>query len=68
VEKLEWELDYNSVEAIAVIKAAIKWWRMHKPVGDSHKQHLANPKINVSGHHGDALAVAVAEYLKSQED
>ena len=48
-----------------VVKAAVRWFRMHKPLSMSHRDHLDSPKINTGGHEDGALAVAVAEYLKS---
>jgi|GEM_PF-3946432 hypothetical protein len=50
-----------------VIKSAIKWWRMHRPVGWDKKKHLQSPAVNISDHAGDGLAKAIATYYESLE-
>lgn len=46
--------------------AARNWWRMHRPLSFSHKQHLANPTVNLSYSHNHRLARAVAKTYASK--
>jgi len=46
-------------------RAALKWWKGHRPLGYSEAEHLANPQINLLDRHREgALAMAVAELVK----
>lgn len=47
-----------------VIKAALNWWKSHRPCDYSRKEHLDNPEINCMRGADHPLAVAVAAYVK----
>lgn len=50
-------------------QAARKWWEMHRPVGWTLEQHLANPTINTTASEADrALARAVAKAIFGDEE
>lgn len=46
--------------------AAEDWWRGHRPVGWSEKEHLLNPAINCCGSDEARLAHAVAEVVAGE--
>lgn len=43
-----------------VIKAAMNWWMMQRPLDWSEEQHLKHPTINIFGNQERALAEAIA--------
>jgi len=45
-----------------IIAAARTWWRGHRPVGWTLKEHLKNARVNVGSCVNWDLANAVAEY------
>lgn len=48
-------------------RAAVAWWRAHRPYGWDEARHLAHPTVGVRGTSVDhALAVAVADHLTVQ--
>lgn len=55
-------------EEQAVIDAACAWWRSHRPVAFTLKQHLDNPEINAGyTNYAAALARAVGRYTAASE-
>lgn len=51
---------------LRVLRAAVEWWKQHKPLTFSLEEHLRNPTINIPGYHHDAtLARAVAALVKT---
>ncbi len=46
-----------------VERAALAWWRGHRPVGWSLSMHLKCPLVNVLGGRDDRLAKAVLKLL-----
>lgn len=51
----------------AVLVAAAKWWRGHRPLSFTKKKHIESPMVNVTlseGEHAERLAQAVADWEK----
>lgn len=46
-----------------IIKAAINWWKMFRPVDWGEDMHVKNPRINMNSTSEMALGEAVAAYL-----
>lgn len=59
-ERLTEELRQERLGGGPVFRAAMEWWRMHRPVTWDVVQHLANPSINCVTPTEKALAEAVA--------
>lgn len=50
-----------------VEKAALAWWRSHRPVGWTLQEHLEHPKINAGYRDAnEALVLAVVQMLREQ--
>jgi GNAT superfamily N-acetyltransferase len=53
---------------IELARAAVKWWRMHRPDGWSEAEHLKNPCVNAnSTERSSVLAKVVARYVSSRK-
>jgi hypothetical protein len=48
-----------------VILAAVQWWEGHRPLAYTLEKHIENPQVNCPNEPAQALAQAVADYLKS---
>lgn len=49
----------------SVIRAALHWWRQHRPVGWSKRKHLEHPMVNIPAFRLE-LARAVVRLLKER--
>lgn len=47
-----------------VSRAALRWWKAHRPVGWTTDQHLAEPTVNCVGPNEHKLATEVARMVK----
>lgn len=56
----------NIRNASLLEKAALQWWRQHRPLAFSEEDHLENPQINVATDVEKTLALAVARALKTR--
>lgn len=53
---------------IELARAAVTWWRMHRPGGWSEVEHLKNPCVNAnSTERSSVLAKVVARYVSSRK-
>jgi len=56
----------QTVAKDAVSRAAISWWRSHRPTDVSEVKHLANPEMNMLTPAQRRLAKAVARLVQKQ--
>ena len=52
----------------ALTGAALVWWRGMRPWDWTPEQHLENPSINTAGGLEATLALACANYVKTQQE
>jgi hypothetical protein len=51
----------NNTREQAVLKAAMRWWKSHRPINFRKADHLRNPTISVcGGREAQLLALAIA--------
>jgi len=48
-----------------VIKEALRWWRMRRPIAWDRRHHLAAPRVNIAAPYDTKLGEAVAALLKN---
>jgi hypothetical protein len=49
-----------------VVKLAVAWWVNHRPANFTEGRHLLNPMVNTKTSVEAALAIAVANYVRSK--
>lgn len=54
------------IDASPLEKAALAWWRSHRPCSFSETEHLKNPTINLPNDSEKKLARSVARTLKDR--
>lgn len=57
-------LDEITVSLLAVADNAKAWWRQLRPVGWDKRRHIRNPAVNTTTPRDEALARAVAEWVR----
>lgn len=50
-----------------VVRAAIRWWRNHRPMSYDQAEHLRSPAVNTKNDVEKSLARAVATLVRSTE-